>query len=476
MKKGAFVVACIVLIGGMLASINHAYAAKRFSDIGTSHRASAEIDYLAQGEIVQGDNSGKFFPDRYVTRAEAAAIIGRTLNFNGTQRSTDFTDVGMKHFASGYIQEAVSRNIIKGYTDGSFKPNNFVTRGEMALLISRAYAFNANSVSAAIQSLITKGIAQGMANGTFGKDEPIKRADFAVFVTRAVHPKYRINYQMTTIQKSSVKATALNVRKGPSTTYDVIGKLLNGQAVDVLHKIGDWVYVKSGDLEGFVHRDYLNGIVSNNPPQQSPTDTLQEYLKTQTIIIDPGHGGTDPGAVSNGLKEKDITLSVALELKALFEGTGFNIALTRETDKTLTLNERVAFAKQKSGNVFVSIHTNAFNGKANGTETYYYGAAATNPHVEKSKKLAEFIQKRMIEAWNLYNRGVKSGNFHVLRENNMPAALAELGFIDHQGDAEKLKSPYWQKQAAKAIYLGILDYYQHYNQPISFQSLYNRVN
>jgi N-acetylmuramoyl-L-alanine amidase len=463
MRKGIFVIFCLLLVIGLFGPLNHAFAVSSFYDVGKSHRAKDEIYYLAQGGIVKGDTSRYFYPDRYVTRAEAAAIIGRSLNFDGTQRPTSLTDVGKGHFASGYIQEAVNRKIITGYKDGSFQPNKFVTRGEMALLISRAYSFDASTISAAIQSLITKGIAQGMADGTFGKDKPIKRSDFSVFVARAVHPKYRINYQAKTIQEATVNVSSLNVRQGPSTNFGIVAKLNSGQKVEILHKVGSWAYIHAANIEGFVHTNYLDGVHQN--------DELQEYLKTQTIIIDPGHGGSDPGAVANGLKEKDITLSVGLKVKSLFEGTGFNIALTREKDVYVRLSDRVAFAKKMNGDVFVSIHVNS--GGGTGTETFYYSPAATNPHVAKSKKLAQFIKDRLIEAWNLNDRGVKRGDLHVLRENNMPATLAELGFIDHKGDAAKLGSSYWQEKAAKAIYLGILDYYE--SEGIELQSLYNRV-
>jgi N-acetylmuramoyl-L-alanine amidase len=463
MRKGVFVIFCLLLVIGAFGPLNHAFAANTFYDVGASHRAKEEIYYLAQGQIVRGNSSGYFFPDSYVTRAEAAAIIGRSLNFDGTQRPTTFTDVGKAHFASGYIQEAANRKIITGYKDGSFHPNQLVTRGEMALLMSRAYSFDASTISAAIQSLITKGIAQGMADGTFGKDKPIKRSDFAVFIARAIHPKYRVNYQATAIQEATVNTSSLNVRKGPSTNFDVVGKLNKGQKVEILHKVGSWAYIRTANMEGFVHTNYLDGVHQN--------DKLQEYLKTQTIIIDPGHGGKDPGTVGNGLKEKDITLSVGLKVKSLFQGTGFNIALTREKDVYVALSDRVAFAKKMNGDVFVSIHVNS--GGGTGTETFYYSSAATNPYVEKSKKLAQFIKDRLIEAWNLNDRGVKKGNLHVLRENNMPATLVELGFIDNKTDAAKLSSSYWQEKAAKAIYLGILDYYE--SEGIELQPLYDRV-
>jgi N-acetylmuramoyl-L-alanine amidase len=434
----------------------------RFSDIGETHRAAKEIMYLSAGKIANGDPSGKFFPDRLVTRAEAAAMIGRTLGFDGTKKPTEFTDVGMNNFASGYIQLASDKKIITGYKDGSFKPDKFVTRGEMAILLSRAFEYGATSISGASHQLMYRGISQGMPDGTFGEKESIKRSDFSVFLSRAINPYFTSNYQSQALKEYIVNATDLNVRRGPLTTYGSIGRLQKDTTVYIHHEVGDWALIEAGSIEGFVNKNFLM-----DPNKKF---VLEEYLKTQTIVIDAGHGGTDPGALGNGLLEKNITLDVALKVNDLFQNTGFNIKLTRETDVKVELPDRVKLAKEWNGNVFVSIHANAFDGKVNGTETYYYSANSTNPYVTESRKLAQFLQARLLQAWNLHDRGVKRGNFQVIRDNNMPAALVELGFIDNKTDAERLKSASWRQEAAKAIYLGILDYYK--DQGIEIDSLY----
>lgn len=439
-----------------------------FHDIGTTHRAKEEISYLAMGGISKGELDGRFYPDRNVTRAEAAAFIGRALDLDGTKRKTSFKDVGIELFASGYIQSAADQKIITGYKDGSFKPDQLVTRGEMAILINRALKYGATGVSMAAHNLMEKGIAQGTADGTFGFDSYIKRSDFAVFLARAINPELRENYESKVIGQSTVTADTLNVRVGPLTTYEVIGKLELGASVDILEKVGNWAYIQAGEIAGFVHAGFLSG--STVLP-----DSLEQFVQSQTIVIDPGHGGSDPGAIGNGLHESDVTLAIGLKVQSLFEGTGFGFAMTRETDVYPSLSDRVAFAKNVGGDLFLSIHANSAGSSASGTETYYFRTAATNPYVEDSKLLATSIQKRMVEAWGLNDRGVKDENFHVLRENSMPAALLELGFITNAGDAEKLKTNSWQILAAKAIYLGILDYYQA-KSGLDFTPLYNHVN
>ncbi|MDF0726040.1 N-acetylmuramoyl-L-alanine amidase [Cytobacillus sp. S13-E01] len=433
-----------------------------FIDLPANHRVYTEVTYLASGKIVSGSN-GYFLPDRFVTRAEAAAMFGRSLSFDGTKRATSFPDVGMSNFASGYISSATADKIINGYPDGKFKPNNIVTRGEMALLISRAFGYDAKTTQAAVKVLMSKGIAEGMKDGSFGEKAPMKRSDFSVFLARSINPKFTLNYKASAMKEATVKVSEINVRTGPLLTYPVIGKLPKDVEVEILYEFGDWLLIRGLDIEGFVHKDLL--IVENSET------TLESFLRSQTIVIDAGHGGNDPGSIGGKLYESTVTLDVALKVKDYFLQTPFNIKLTREDNSRLELFERVALAKRWNGNVFVSIHTNAFNTKANGTETFYYSAAATNPYVQQSKLLAEYVQKRLIEAWDLYDRGVKKGNLHVLRENEMPAALVELAFIDNVEDKKKLESDQWRQEAAKAIYWGILDYYKANGTDVN--SLYN---
>ncbi|WP_404356553.1 N-acetylmuramoyl-L-alanine amidase [Cytobacillus firmus] len=424
-------------------------AAGSFKDISTNHRAYNEINYLAQGNIVSGTLDGYFRPGKVVTRGEAAAMMGRALNLNGRKRATQFSDVGSQYFASGYIQSAVEAGILTGYKDGSFKPGQIVDRGEMAVIISKAFGYEfGGTLSGAARALISRGISQGTADGSFGADQKIIRADYAIFLARAVNYKLRLTPGISYPADRSVTEDSVPLRTGPSNLYSSLGTLQTGNKVEASYAVGPWVYIRLGSKEGFIHSNYLNAPFGMGN---------QKILNQQMIVIDPGHGGKDPGAVGYGLKEKDVVLSTSLKLKSYLSRTPFQYKLTRETDKFIELSDRVAFAKQANANVFISVHANAYNGSANGTETYYY---ASNNSSADSKILASKIQGRLVTAWKLYDRGIKHGNFHVLRENTMPAVLVELGFIDNKTDNAKLASDAWRREAAKAIYWGILDYYK----------------
>ena len=481
-KLWLYVVFATLFIGlGLLGTPSLANAS--FSDVGDSHRAQKEIDYLVEGGIANGISSAIFSPNQKVTRGQAATMLGRALGLNGEKRKTSFKDVSSNHFASGYIQQMVDRGIISGYPNAIFKPDQTLTRGEMAILISRSFDYGANTVSIASSRLMEKGIAQGYEDGSFGTDDVIIRADFSVFLARGIHAQFRTADEQTFSRTMYVNTNSLNVRTGPNTQYPSLVKLNIGQVVEYGYSIGEWSFIRVNNQEGFVHNAYIQLTVPdpNNPtppvidPPTPPTNGT-EKLSDLVVIIDPGHGAHDSGANGYGYREKDVVLNISQSIKTYFDKTPINAKLTRSTDVFLELGERTRFASKNNGDIFISMHANALNGSASGTETFYYQTAAKNPHVTESKALAKYIQNRMLEAWNLKNRNAKAGNYYVLRENTMPAALAEVGFIDNKTDNAYIASSTRRDQMAKAIFLATLDYYYHFEGRKDVLPLYNTVS
>ena len=277
-----------------------------------------------------------------------------------------------------------------------------------------------------------------------------------------IEDKY-INETMKISSKSEGTSQSIynvNVYLSATKSLGSIGLIPKGSTVSYLQEKNGWRYVQAGNLQGWVWDNSLSTV--------SPLSGLN-------IIIDPGHGGTDPGAVGNGLKEADLTLDISERAQDLFDKTPINTIMTR-TSKTSSvtagskistsqsLQKRMDFAadnKKSEDDVFVSVHINA--GGGTGGETYYYSSysrAAVNPYNADSKLLAQKIQARLVDYMDFKNRGTKEANFYVLKYNSMPATLVEAGFIDHASDAAKLKQTYYKQQAAKAIYQGTLDYYK----------------
>ena len=153
------------------------------------------------------------------------------------------------------------------------------------------------------------------------------------------------------------------------------------------------------------------------------------------VFIDAGHGGKDSGASGNGLKEKDVVLSIATKLGALLNGRGISIKYSRTTDTYLSLEERARLANAWGADLFVSIHANSATSSVRGTECYTHPTANT-----ATKTLSENVSRAIASKFGISNRGHKEANFAVLRLSNMPAILVETAFISNSSDANLLNT------------------------------------
>jgi N-acetylmuramoyl-L-alanine amidase len=224
-----------------------------------------------------------------------------------------------------------------------------------------------------------------------------------------------------------------------------------------------------------------------------------EITGKRVVIIDPGHGGKDPGAIGpTGLKEKDVTLGIALYLEKLLKGAGIPTYLTRSKDEFVYLENRTNFANQKNGFVFVSLHANSVlnhRPSAEGIETFvlsskYIGASArdvadrenrasrAHPEVDTDLALiiadleesanikysldfADIVQKKLVNYLKLENRGVKQAPFVVLKGANMVAVIVEVGFISNPKEEKLLKTSKFRENAAQALFEAIKYYIEN---------------
>lgn len=227
-----------------------------------------------------------------------------------------------------------------------------------------------------------------------------------------------------------------------------------------------------------------------------------------TIIIDPGHGGKDPGALgrSKGVFEKDVVLDVALELKAALnrELPDVEVILTREDDTFVPLSERSKLANTHGGDLFISLHCNAHRDrKANGVEVYFLSTAKTTDEravealensvvynyeggeaavqryddlsfilmdmaqteqLQESSELAYKLLANLVSMSGLHNRGVRQANLYVLRVSYMPAVLVELGFISNSTDEKSLRNKETQRKLVTALAEGVKSFKFKYDQ------------
>jgi N-acetylmuramoyl-L-alanine amidase len=223
--------------------------------------------------------------------------------------------------------------------------------------------------------------------------------------------------------------------------------------------------------------------------------------KIRTIVLDPGHGGKDPGAIgySGSTYEKDLVLQIALKLQQKLEKElDVDVILTRDKDEFVSLQERAEIANRNNADLFISIHINAHNNSnADGIEVYYLSTAKTdgaravealensvvydyeggeeavkkyddlafiladmaqNEHLEESYQQSMKLQQYLVNETESRDRGVKQANFYVLRGAFMPAVLLELGYITNKAEEKKLKKSAYQDMLVNAIFKGIKDF------------------
>ena len=185
--------------------------------------------------------------------------------------------------------------------------------------------------------------------------------------------------------------------------------------------------------------------------------TLPDLTNNRVVlVIDPGHGGRDPGAVGiNDLYEKHVVLPVSLEVAALLREQGVNVVMTRSTDRALDLEPRVQIAERANADLFVSIHANAISlsrPDVNGIETYYYS--------DEGLRIAQYVHESLLQATGRPDRGVRRARFYVIRRTSMPAVLLEIGFVTGAEDAPLLATDAYRSLTAQAIARGILQYLQ----------------
>ena len=249
----------------------------------------------------------------------------------------------------------------------------------------------------------------------------------------------------------AVDVDILRLRSGPGTTFEILDRLSLGTILKVTETNGEWLKVITPvEKQGWVHGDYTRAVARSASP-----------FTGKTIVIDPGHGGSDPGAIGfSGLKEKVVNISVAQQLVALLNQAGANVIMIRSGDQSVSHQQRMELANSSKADLFVSIHANAFsNPESNGTESHY---CAENGYSSASRFLAHQLQRELVSVLNLRNRGVKSSNFYVLKNTEMPAALVELAFITNQAEEAILGNAQAQADSAGALFRGIEAYLLNY--------------
>ena len=212
------------------------------------------------------------------------------------------------------------------------------------------------------------------------------------------------------------------------------------------------------------------------PPTGAEHQPVARGAQPLAVVLDPGHGGQDSGAMCGTVLEKDLTLDVARRTERLLRAAGFSTVLTRDNDRYVSLAERASLGNRTDNSLFVSIHFNDnARATASGVETYYARRpsaappgfflwlpflqwADAAPSTEKSESLASFIQAALVERTQAVNRGTKPEKFFVITNVRRPAALVEGGFLTNKSDVTKLATTEYRQEIAMAISDGVHRY------------------
>jgi len=293
-----------------------------------------------------------------------------------------------------------------------------------------------------------------------------------------------------------VDSFALSQKYPSGIISEIIPLQLSDQMAQLSFKL------RSPIIEKQMLFDNPNEILISLRTNQDISSTMTQDLEKEKkkwlidkIVIDPGHGGKDPGAIGPGKTfEKDVTLKIALELKRLImERSDIKVLMTREDDRFIELKQRTEFANRNEAKLFISIHANSnLNRRVSGVSTYFLGpekseeareaallensvikyetnskyadltsenvilsAMAQNIYNTESEDLAAIVQDQISDACNLIDRGVKQAGFYVLWGASMPNILVEVAFISNKQEEKKLRNISFQKKVAEAIYQSI---------------------
>ncbi|MBJ6363828.1 N-acetylmuramoyl-L-alanine amidase [Paenibacillus sp. GCM10012307] len=335
---------------------------------------------------------------------------------------------------------------VRSDADGKSKVVGSIAKSETVTVTADAFGWSkvkTGNLTGWVAGYYLKKVDNSDTGSTEGQGKPAKTAD--------VKP---LSLSSGT---GIVTADSLRIRAEAGTKYDVIGGLRNGDVVTITGRKDDWLQIQvSGSQKGWVAAEYIreDGSAKTTPVVFTPSKG-GKGLKNRVIVVDPGHGGSDPGVIGTklGTEEKTINLSTSLYLAEELRSRGAKVVMTRGKDEKPPLEKRVQTSHAAGADAFISIHYNSSTKNSSGTLTFYYDE-------KKDAPLARAIDMQLGSSGNkLKNIGISFGDLHVLRENRVPAALVELGFLTNEYDEKLVITDAYQRRAAAAIANGLERYF-----------------
>jgi N-acetylmuramoyl-L-alanine amidase len=514
-RRIAAVLVAVILVVAVFAAVAPpaSAASSGFPDVGSSLPSYDAIKFLSAAGIISGYQNGNFGPADTLKRGQATKMLVLWKGVAPTTGGPTFPDLDDTY--RSYVQTACAKGWITGFTNGRFKPYDTLSRQQMAIIMVRAMGWEetAKGLTASrineilaefsdradiaevavpyVATAVAKGLFTG-SGGQFLPKEGITRAQFCLVVYRAeLSLSAQINGVRSASDYEDKTRVVFDLSRAPGTvkasatsdgylTIDYTGGVVAGtfsqsigstevvsvsatqykfdtRTVRITMDLGSYRTFRVMSLapsDGYGNRIVVDVYRSPTRPDGRDGPPL--------IVVDPGHGGSDPGATGvSGAKEKDVNLAIALRVAEDLRQAGLRVMMTRETDVAVDLYDRAEMANSAAADIFISIHNNASGGGEdgpNGTEVFYPGTPAS--YDAESKLLAQAIQRHLVETLGSTNRGAQTHwrQLVVLNQTKMIAVLAEVGFMTNAAEEAKLLTPSYQAKAAQAITDGICEY------------------
>ncbi len=481
-----------------------------FPDVSTGIPAHDAIEYMTGAQIISGFKDGTFGPEQTLTRGQATKVLVLWQELPLASNGPVFADLDAVYH--DYVETAAAKGWITGYSDGAFRSYSTLSRQQMAIIMVRALGWEADAqklseskieqvlgafsdaidIATVARPYMTLAVQKGLfggSNGCLNPKDGITRAQFCLVVFRA---ELSLRTVVTQIRSSSnypdKTRVVIDLSRAPGTVTAAVspdGKLnidyTGGAIGGTLSQAIDSVEVEAVSVCQQTYRPrtvrisvdlarYKNFRVMSLAPSDGYgyRIVVDAFCRADgpdgdgppLICVDPGHGGSDTGAVGvAGTYEKDVNLAISLFLAQDLRAVGVGVVMTRCDDSFPSLQGRCDIANNAKASLFVAVHNNAAgDAEAEGTETFYWGTP--DKYSAQGQLLADSIQRNLVDAIESYNRGARTHwiNLAVLAGTDMTAALTEVGFLTNAEEEAKLVTPDYQKTAAQGIADGILEY------------------
>lgn len=419
MKKTLAILLDIIFI---LLALTQVVFAAEFPDVPYTHTNYEAIMHLTDLGVIAGYDDGTFCPEREITRTEFCALMARTLGYSKDTyiiKDVPFDDVSENYWGRAYISYCFELGLINGMEEGVFAPADKVTMGQIAKM----------SVCAV------------------GKEGEAKAEEGEKWYSGYVKTAELYGLLDETDQQPDENAVRANVAQ---VVYNMVMSGMTDEPDEDEPALKD----EDSDISDAEEEEELSEI--------EKAFMKKDYSDVRVILIDAGHNfdGKDTGARYEPYNavEEVITWQIADKLRTRLQDMGYKVIMTREemtdsianTSATESLQARVDMAHTNLVDLYISIHCNM--GGGTGTETYCFAEGGY------SARLAELVQDKISGATGLYDRGVKTANFFVIKNTLMPSILIETGFMDTQRDALLLTTEYGQELYAQAIADAVYEY------------------